>query len=244
MAPMESAQSFDNVGLLVGNLNCEVSRVLLALDLNREVLMQAISLKVQVVVAHHPLIFKPVKVVKTTDLLFDVVKSGISVIAMHTNLDCAKEGVSFCLATALGLQQIEVLPGSENFGRLGVLKNKLAYNNFLSLVSKKLGAVVKATRFDGFVQKVAVVSGAGGFALKAAMQNQADAFVTGECRHSDFVEAFNCGFALVAAGHFETEIVFCGPLKKQLEQEFSSVSFFCEKGLKPASCFYGDLKWL
>lgn len=230
------------MGLLVGDANCKVSRVLLALDLTREVLQHAIRLKANVVVVHHPIIFKPIKTLKTTDLLFDVVQERLNVVAMHTNLDCAPKGVSFCLAEALELQQIEVLPGSENFGRVGVLKSKLTQAQFLDHVSKKLKTVVKATNVEGPVQKVAVVSGAGGFALEAAMSSGVDVLVTGECKHSDFVKAFNCGFGLVAAGHFETEIVFCRPLKEQLERRFGSVSFFCETGERPASCFHNGLK--
>lgn len=248
LAPIESAQSFDNVGLLIGKLNSRVETVLIALDLTRQVLQQAKTLKAQAIVTHHPIIFKPVKLILADDLLFEVVNSGVNVIAMHTNLDCAKKGVSFCLAKALKLKNIEILVGSDNFGRVGVLENKLHYDKFLELVSNRLNSVVKATKIDGFVEKVAVVSGAGGFALKAAICGGVDALVTGECRHSDFVEASNKYFGLVAAGHFETEVVFCEPLKKQLEQAFGSVNFFVADSFAPAGCFYGKLeggsKWL
>lgn len=232
------------MGLLIGNFDCTVEKVLIALDLTRSVLQQAKKLNVDLIITHHPIIFKPVKSIKSTSLLFDVVNSKINVVAMHTNLDLAQSGVSFCLAEFLKLKNIQILNGSDGFGRVGFLQNKLSCSNFLNFVSKKLNTVVKATKMEGFVQKVAVVSGAGGFAVKPAILNGADVLVTGECRHSDFVDALNANFFLVCAGHFATEVVFVKPLKEKLEKAFGLIKFFVAQEVAPASFFYGDLKWL
>ena len=244
IAPFDEAQGFDNVGLLTGSLNSRVETVLIALDLSRKVLQQALELKVDLILTHHPIIFKPVKSIKTSDFLCDVVCSKINVIAVHTNLDSAKNGVTCCLAKTLNLQKIEILKGSDNFGRVGFLEKRLPYEEFLRVVSIKLGSVLKATKFDGFVHKVAVVAGSGGFALNSAICGGVDVFLTGECRHSDFIEACNHNFALVVAGHFETEIIFKESLKKQLEMEFKSVRFVVADEHVPAGSFSGNFKWL
>ena len=115
---------------------------------------------------------------------------------------------------------------------------------FLELVSCKLGTVVKATKFGGLIEKVAVVSGAGGSFLNAAAAFGAQAFVTGECKHSDFVEACCKNLCLVAAGHFETENLICEVLAGQLSTQFTDVNFFVAQNCRPAHYFTGDLKWL
>lgn len=222
----------------------KLKTVLIALDLTREVLNQARKINAQLVVTHHPLIFEPVKSILMPSLLCEVINAKISVICAHTNLDVAEQGVSFNLAVALGLQSIEILPNSDNFGRIGFLSHGLSCDQFLKFVSNKLGAVVKATKFSGLISRVAVVSGAGGSFLKAALKSKTHAFVTGECKHSDFVDALNENVCLVAAGHFETENLICEVLQNRLAKVFGEVKFCIADNCKPVHSFCGDLKWL
>lgn len=244
IAPFSSSLSFDNTGLLVGSFQNEVEVVLVALDLNSDVLNEAKELGAGLIITHHPIIFHPVKRILKTDFLYSVVESKISVISAHTNLDIASEGVGFCLATALSLKNIEVLEGSDGCGRVGSLGSSCSCEQFLENVSKKLNAVLKAVVVDVPIRKVAVVPGSGGFALNAAINARVDALVVGECRHSDFVEAFNEGFCLVAAGHFETENLVCSFLKQKLSQRFAGVKFVVSSRPNSSRCFFGDLKWL
>ncbi len=244
MAPFSSSLSFDNTGLLVGSFQNEVEIVLIALDLNSDVLNEARRLGANLIITHHPIVFHPVKRILQTDFLYSVVDSKISVISAHTNLDIAPEGVGFCLATALNLQNIEVLEDSDGCGRVGSLNSSCSCEQFLGYVSKKLNAVLRAVVADVLIEKVAVVPGSGGFALKAALNAKVDALVVGECRHSDFVEAFNKGFCLVAAGHFETENFVCGFLAQKLSQRFTGCKFVASTRPNASRCFFGDLKWL
>ncbi len=242
-APFENMKDFDNCGLLIGSLNCEVTKALIALDLTQDVLNKARELNVQLILTHHPVLFKQVKSILKNSILFSLVQSEINVISAHTNLDVALKGVSFCLAETLGLKKIEILKNTDDFGRIGFLNKPLSYVDFLKLVSEKLDTVVKAVKINKPIEKVAVVSGSGSFAFKEAINYGADAFVTGECKHHDFVEAFNLNFGLVEAGHYETENLICSSLKQHLEKAFQTVNFYIAES-KPAYSFFGDSKWL
>ena len=225
IAPFNSAAEFDNVGLLIGSMEKEVEKILVCLDLSTDVLNQAKNEKIDLIVSHHPVIFKNVKQILEKDLIYDVVKSEISVICAHTNLDIAKDGVSNCLAESLDLFEIEILKDSENFGRIGKLKEELSCDEFIKKVSKNLKTTIKAVRTTKKIKKVAVVSGAGENFLELAIKNCADAFVTGESRHHILIEAREKNFCLIDAGHFATEKIVCEKLKKILQREFKNCSF-------------------
>lgn len=109
IAPFEYSFSFDNVGILIGNKSAKLDKVLLSLDLTSEVLEEANQLGVQLVITHHPVIFDPVKSILSDDLLYRVIKSNISVISTHTNLDIAENGVNFHLARTLGIKETKAL---------------------------------------------------------------------------------------------------------------------------------------
>ncbi|MCK4777515.1 MAG: Nif3-like dinuclear metal center hexameric protein, partial [Actinomycetia bacterium] len=107
-APFNLALDWDNVGLQVGNLEEEVSKILISLDLTYDVLNQAKSNSCGLIITHHPLIFEPVKSIHSASILAEVIKAKISVITMHTNLDQVENGVSDILAKKLGI--IETVP--------------------------------------------------------------------------------------------------------------------------------------
>jgi len=117
-APAETAQSYDNVGLQIGRLSMAVNRCLVALDVTPEVVREAKSIKADCVFTHHPLIFKPLSNLTDDSLVssmaLDLAEAGIALYAIHTNLDAARDGVSFELAKTLGLQNIEFLSGIED----------------------------------------------------------------------------------------------------------------------------------
>lgn len=122
-APAATAQSYDNVGLLVGDHNQDVSKVIVALDLTPAVIAEAVSKKCELILTHHPTIFTPIHSIDrnnfTGSMLHDLIRSNISLVAAHTNLDAARHGVSFELASTLGLTEIEFLkPLSDTIRKL------------------------------------------------------------------------------------------------------------------------------
>lgn len=243
-APFDTCEEFDNVGLLIGDAQRNVKNVLIALDLTNRVLDQAKSINAELIITHHPIIFKPLKRIYSNELITQVINSGVSVICAHTNLDKADGGVNDVLAEILGLKDIKMLENSLGYGRIGHLSEKLSCDSFIKYVSKKLNTSVKATRFDGIVETVAVLGGAGEFAWSEAQRSGADAFVTGESKHHILLEAKQNDFCFVDAGHFETEVLVCKVLRKRLQNKFKNqVNFVVAEQENPVCFCCGDDIW-
>ncbi len=245
MAPVKTAQDFDNVGLLIGDEKQKVERVYITLDLTRDVLEKAKEEKIDLIITHHPIIFHPLKKVLKNDLVYDIIKSDISVISMHTNLDMAKRGVSFFLAKALNLLDIEILENTMEFARVGKLEEELDSKDFIKYVSKCLKGFVRGTTTKRKIKNVAVVSGSGYFALDTVISSNIDALVTGESKHDVFLTAKEKDFCFVDASHFKTEHIFCEPILNILNEKFGSfgVSFFVPVQKNPFCVAFGDEIW-
>lgn len=234
IAPFGTQESFDNAGFLVGRGEREVSRILVALDITREVAEEAACLGARLIVAHHPVIFTPVKSVTgetpTGQVLLTLVENGISAICAHTNLDAAHGGVNGCLARTLGLAEIGQLhqAGVDGKGRpYGIGRTGLAHQpglpvaEYAAFVKEKLNSA--CVRFvDGGrpVRKVAVGGGACGSMMEDAIAQGCDTFVTADLKYNQFLEAKALGLNLLDAGHFPTENVVCAPLARRLEKAF------------------------
>lgn len=243
-APFNTCEEFDNVGLLIGDAKKNVKNVLIALDLTSNLLEQARKIQAELIVTHHPVIFEPLKHVYSNDLVAQVINSGISIICAHTNLDKAKGGVNDVLAEILELNDVDVLDNSLGYGRIGRLSKRLSCDSFIKYVSKKLNTLVRATCFDGYVETVAVLGGAGEFAWSDAKKSGADAFITGESKHHILIEAQHNNFCFVDAGHFETEVLVCRALRDKLQNKFENqMNFVVADQEKPVCFCCGDKIW-
>ncbi len=221
--PPSSAQPYDNVGLQVGDPDANVVRAIVALDLTPAILDEAIESSAQLIVTHHPLLFKGLKRIDTTDLIgnlvYRLVANGIAVVATHTNLDAAADGVSAKLAELLGLvnhrflEPLESDPSSDNLGlgMIGELTRSEDLASFLQRVCEtlKLPAVRYAGDRATTISSVAVCGGAGGDLVAAAIESGADAYVTADLSYHTFFEVLGASgthkMALIDAGHYETE---------------------------------------
>ena len=217
LASPSLAEPWDNVGLMVGDPDRRISGVLVALDASEEVLAEAESYGCNVVITHHPLIFKPLQAVRTDQvtgrLLARSLAGGIAVISCHTNLDKVPGGVNDALATGLGLSYCRVLAvereGADEigFGRLGELETPLIFAEFILILLAALG--LETVRVAGSaperISRVAVCGASGSELAAAAMEAGAQVFVTGEVKHSTARWAEDAGFCVVDAGHFATE---------------------------------------
>ncbi len=222
IAPFSSQESWDNSGLLVGGLDREVSRLAVVLDLNEETLEQAISLEVDLIVTHHPVIFKAQKAFLDASVPYRLAENGISVIATHTPLDAAEGGVNDILADLLELTRVEVLSLGECEGLLRAgFTDCTSAEDFAAFVSEQLGADVRFCDGGKEIETVAVCSGAGAeFAVEIAEMG-IDAFVTGDAKYHEFLDAKENGLTLIAAGHFETENPAMAILAGKLRGKFS-----------------------
>ena len=188
----------------------QVCRVLLALDITREVVDKAVDEGYDVILAHHPLIFRPIKAL-TTDLavpgkLIRLVENKISAMAFPTRLDAVDGGVNDVLAQRLGLSEIEKFgPEGEMMGRVGRLPASMSLEDFAAQVKCTLGAPFVLANGDRTVSRVAVVGGNGDDFIGAAIAAGADTYVSGRLGYHPMTDARESGINLVEAGHFYTE---------------------------------------
>lgn len=202
IAPKETAQEWDNVGILVGDKNNEVSKVLVALDLNSLVVDEAVSNGVDLIVTHHPYIFKPLMTINDPNLS-KLIKNNISVYAAHTNLDISDVGVNKIFADLLGMQNLHM----QEMMFMGEISEK-AEHDFVNFVKQCLciqslrATTLKETKS---IKKVAVLGGSGGDFTEIAINNGCDAYITGEAAYHHAQYAYENNLLLIEAGHFETE---------------------------------------
>lgn len=230
-APFDTAASFDNVGLLVGSENTEVKKALLALDITAEVVKEAKEKEAQLIISHHPVIFNPLKSMDSKSVPYLLAQNSLSALCLHTNLDIAiNTGVNLCLANALELQNITFYEGE--FLVSGTLKEEISAEDFAKKAKKALNAqFVTCTLKDKKVKNIFMCSGAGGSEFMRAVEMGADAFITGEAHHHNYLESIHENVPLIVAGHFETEDIVINPLKEKLQKNFPEVEFIKSKSL-------------
>ncbi len=225
LCPFNTAQDFDNVGLLIGDMDSEVSKAIVALDCTRTVADLAIENGAQLIITHHPLIFEGLKSIPLSSLYADLIKHNISVISAHTNLDIAVRGVNDCLAQALKLKGCEKLLCEDGFSlTVGETERPMAAEEFADYIARCLNTVVRFSA-GGNIKKVAVCGGAGGEFADYAFSCGADAFVTGEAKHHQLLSAAEKGKALIDCGHFASEDVVIEPLTAILRDNLANIQF-------------------
>lgn len=228
-APLSTALSYDNPGLLVGDANATVKKAVVALDCTASVIEKAKQVGAQLIVTHHPVIFEPLRQVTAQaadSRVYRLVQAGISVISMHTNLDSAPGGVNDCLAAVLGLENVTPVQCEDGFSfRMGSLKAPLSAVQLAQLVQQKLQCTVRFTAGSKPILKVAVCGGSGADLLQIARQSGADALVTADVKHSCFIAAAEQDFTLIDAGHYKTENTVIEPLCEFLRRQCGNTEF-------------------
>lgn len=224
-APRDTAEEWDNVGLMLGDAKRECTGVVTALDCTLAVARQAKEEGCNLIVTHHPFIFRPLDRLtadtakgRTVEFLF---ANGISVYSAHTNLDKAERGLNSVLAAKFGARGEVVHRGCGCFAEVaGQSAKELARR-----VADVLGdPTVKVCAPDARVGKIYVVSGAGGGSeeLAEAMLD-ADALVTGEVRHHVYLDASESGFPVVEFSHYYSEKICCDVLKGMINSAFGGL---------------------
>ncbi len=236
-APVHTAMGFDNPGLLVGDGTEPVSRVLVSLDITPPVVEEARTKGAQLIVSHHPVIFHPLRRLSPQDPAYLLARYGISAVCMHTNLDMAEGGVNTCLAQALGLQNVEGLERDSESGLfislIGSLERPMSPREFAAHVKASLGCGgVRFAEGAGEIRRAALCGGAGGDFLAGAVRAHADAFVTGEVKHHEFLAAQAAGITIVEAGHFSTENPVTAEIQRRLAEAFPAVSVLCSEAMR------------
>lgn len=223
-APVATALDFDNCGILVGDANQNVTKVILALDITNDVVQEAKKCGAELIISHHPVIFNPLKKVIKGSTVYNLVKNDISALCLHTNLDLSPVmGVNTSLGEALGLKNCSFAEGT--FGYIGELQKSMSAKEFAEMAKEKLNAKgIKYTDKEN-VRKICVSSGAGGEEIFTAINNGCDLFLTGEMKHHLYIEALERDIAVVETGHFISEDIVITPLMDLLSEQFPDITF-------------------
>lgn len=238
IAPFETADSWDNVGLLIGNENQVVNRILIALDISEEVIEEAIEEGFDMIITHHPIIFNPLKKITTGDrvgkILIDAIRNDIAIIAAHTNLDKVfSNGINRYLADSLLLGQLQILiPEGVHmeygYGIVGVLESAMIFDEFI-LKIKNVFQIdhlrVSNSTHDKKVRKVVVASGASSDFIPQVLMTQADVFITSDLKYHECQNAIGTNLTLVDVGHFESESVYLEHFKALIDARISEKNY-------------------
>ena len=206
IAPFDTAEAYDNPGLLTGRMDQVITGVLLALDCTPQTVEEAKALGANVIVTHHPLMFAPRQNLREDDyeggLICSLIRANIALIAAHTNLDIAPGGINDALAQRLGLKRI----AGEGFVRAGDLPEPMSAEKLAEYCVARLNTVVRLCGpKTAVISRLGMCSGAGSGEWRQAVAWGAQAFLAGEVKHHHGVEAAQAGIPLLEAGHFATE---------------------------------------
>ena len=236
MAPLAVQESWDNSGLQIGCSDKDIHKVMVCLDLTEAVLDEAEAIGADLVISHHPLIFKGLKSISGSTYQERCVRkailSDIAVYSAHTSLDNILGGVNHKIASLLGLSSLRWLDSGESAetlagtcagsgsGLIGELPQPVPVEEFLHSVKEKFG--VKALKYSPVaagttIRRVALCGGSGAFLLPKAVEMGADCFISGEFHYHDY---FDPGTLLIELGHYESEQFTQDLLKESLEKAF------------------------
>jgi dinuclear metal center YbgI/SA1388 family protein len=219
MAPASLAEDWDNPGLQVGDFSGEIKKILFSLNPTLAAVKAASQKKAQLLLTHHPLIFRPISHLSQASypgkVIFEAYRQRISVVSAHTNLDVAPGGINDMLAHLFHLQDVNVLekgPGSHaddgvGLGRIGLLPGPVSLAAMIKTVKAVLGikTVKVMGRKQDLVKTVAVVGGSGGNMVSVAAARGADLLITGDVGHHEALAADDLGLSVIDGGHFHTE---------------------------------------
>lgn len=227
IAPFETQEDWDNSGMLVGDMDAEVKKAAVVLDITHEEIKKAKAIGADLIISHHPVIFNPIKSVTRGSVPYELVASSINALCCHTPLDIADGGTNDSLAKLLG---IEVTRTEDPILRLGTVEPTTA-ENLAGKIAKTLNTKVRYADAGRKIEKIAFCTGAGCSLIEAA--GEIDAFITGDASHHNFLDCIQAGITLIAAGHYETEIVVVPVLVKKLQAQFPDIEIIDIKQENP-----------
>jgi dinuclear metal center YbgI/SA1388 family protein len=255
-APISLQENYDNCGLIVGDEQTELTKVLVSLDITEKVVQEAIDKGCNLIVAHHPIVFFGLKKINNNNYvekaIIKAIKNDIAIYAIHTNLDKVSFGVNKMIADKIGLINTNILKKEEmpkmcmgsprgvvGMGMIGELENEEFVVDFLFRIKKIFGCeVIKHTATNNKpIKKIAVCGGSGFSLLKDSINNQADVLITADVTYHQFFDA-NDKIVLADIGHYESE-QFTKELIKNIIDEFmietESITMISEINTNPVN---------
>ncbi|MDG1811586.1 MAG: Nif3-like dinuclear metal center hexameric protein [Polaribacter sp.] len=247
LAPLSYAETFDNVGLLIGDTQTNVTGILVTLDSLETTVDEAIAKKCNLIVSFHPIIFSGLKKINGNSyverVVLKAIKNNIAIYAMHTALDNIKKGVSGKICEVLKLKNTEILIPKTNLktketigmGMIGELESAMSEKDFIQYLKKtmKTDCVRHSEFLEKTIKKVAVLGGSGSFAIENAINLKADAYVSADFKYHDFFKAEK-QILLTDIGHYESEQFTKNLLVEYLTKKFTNFAvILSEKSTNP-----------
>ncbi len=228
--PKINAEEWDNVGLLIGDYEKEVKKIQFSLDATLESIENAISKKVDMLITHHPIIFKAIKDITEQNILGkkirDLIKNDINVYSIHTNLDSSIDGLNDYVLKKLGISEYKILDFNEEkncgIGRFFKLNKEETLKKFieeLKLKLKILNLRVISDDLDKKIRKVALINGSAMSYWRKAKKEKVDLFITGDATYHDTLDALESGLSIIDFGHYESEYFFYEILVEELKEK-------------------------
>lgn len=242
IAPLSLQESWDNSGLLIGYEYSDVTKVLTCLEINNDIMEEALDKNVDMIVTHHPLIFGVIRSLCMSNyndsIIMKLISSGISVYSCHTPFDKVKGGNNDIIAEKLGLKSVKNLRGEDvksaakmvekadeaDIGRIGKFKYPLRFRQVLNLVASELQLSLRQIRAVGDlnldISKVGICTGAGADLMDMAAASGCELFITGDVKYHEAQTAKELGICIIDAGHYGTEKFFGTAMKEKLIEHF------------------------
>ena len=248
LAPTYLKEDFDNVGLMVGDKNKEVKKVLLALDCTLKVIEEAKKENVDLIITHHPLIFKRPSSITTDTLqgkkIIELIKNDISLYSSHTNLDSVENGLNDTIVSILGFDNFKILEKNKRddkagLGRIVSLNESIQLEDLISKIKKSLNInnllVVKG---KDKVNKIAIINGSGQDFIGKAVALGADCIITGDTTYHFASDYKEMEISILDVGHFASEQITFFNVMENLKEKFKDVEFITSTVEEDPFSFY------
>ncbi len=247
IAPFSYMDRDDNSGLLIGNMDKLVSKIILALDITKVVVEEANSKGADVIISHHPVIYHPLKKLSENNPACLAFRYGISCICSHSPLDIVDGGINDIIfdmiKKPLRLKgSTEVICPEHNdgsgYGKICESEREFSSDEFAYILKGVFDCTyVRYTQSSRRIKKIAFCSGGAGYMLTDAIARGADAYFTGDTKHDQLITAKNEDITLIDCGHFHTENIVIPYLKNQLEQKLDNVEIIIADSGKDPACY-------
>lgn len=244
LSPPSFAESYDNVGLLIGSRDKEIKKVLIALDATKQVVEEAVGPEVDMLLTHHPIIFRPLKNICTEHFIGEkairLIQHDICCYAMHTNFDIM--GMADAAADEIGLRNRQVLEvtyeddiAKEGIGRYGNLSEAVSLKQCAYHIKNIFGLEEVRVYGDAarLIETAAVCPGSGKGVLKSALETGVDVFITSEIDHNDALDAMEQGLTIIDAGHYGLEKIFVPYMREYIKRELQGITVYTAKEKSP-----------
>lgn len=248
LAPTYLKEDFDNVGLMVGDKNKEVKKVLLALDCTLKVIEEAKKENVELIITHHPLIFKRPSSITTDTLqgkkIIELIKNDISLYSSHTNLDSVENGLNDTIVSILGFDNFKILEKNKRddkagLGRIVSLNESIQLEDLISKIKKSLNINnLRVVKGKDNVNKIAIINGSGQDFIGKAVALGADCIITGDTTYHFASDYKEMEISILDVGHFASEQITFFNVMENLKEKFKDVEFITSTVEEDPFSFY------